>query len=258
MNRFKIVLLLLCLIANPTDGQTLGDLRVINSKAKVQFVSPDVLDRLMIELRSYETNPLPGQDSLLLETFLTISDVYTANNHFKQAYQTMGRYLDYKKAMLARQKAETISEKVASIAVRQQKDDSEQSKLEKQLTGLEESNSTLETKRLSFKRYFSFIIIVLTSIFAIMLVTGGIKLLNYRSDLQKSQQRMKQIHRRALMGSFSEGLEARYETSMHQIAEENKEILNSAKSIESFPPANQVMKLLNSIERKVKEELKNS
>jgi hypothetical protein len=251
MRRFLIVLFFISGIH--LQAQNLGELQSMNAKAKFQFVQPEVLDRLMAGMRLYESHPVAGQDSLMLDTYNAVISGYMANNHFKQAYESFNRYLHYKESMLSKQKAEAISKTINSVSARQSTDDKQQSELQNQLSSLMKENVDLDSKRVSFKRNFSFALIVLSAIFAIMLVSGGIKLMNLRTEVTRSHDRMKEIHRSAVTGKLSNGIQESFNSSVASIEMQAKELKEILKSQEQFAPAKQASGMLTAIVKSLSE-----
>ncbi len=235
-------------------AQNLDELQSINVKAKFQFVTPETLDRIMAGMRLYESNPVTGQDSLMLDTYNSVINGYMVNNHFKQAYETFNRYLTYKEKMLSDQKSKALADANQSVDGRQSKDDKEQVALQDKMTRLIAENVRLDSKRISFKRNFSFALIVLSALFAIMLVSGGIKLLNLRSELTRSHERMKEIHRNALSGRLSGGITGNFSTAVSTIESDSKELQQILKQQDqNFPASKQAGSILSGIEKTLKD-----
>ena len=231
-------------------GQSLEELQVINNKSKSPFTKPEMLDQLMIALRKYSINSLKNEDTLLLETYRNISSAYMANNHFKQAYEVYINYIKRKEEMLLADKKTYLTNTVFSVTSRQQKDLKEENELKTTLKQLKEDNENLASKRLSFKSNFSLLLIILTSIFAIMLVIAGIRKMSLRSKLQQNRDRMKSIHRLAVIGNFSIGLG----TSIKYVIKTSQEQTlslhqNLKKQDQNYPPVRQAVQIIAEIEK---------
>lgn len=225
MRKTVIAQLIFLLIASYSSGQgqSIEELRVVSSKVRDPFIKPEVLDQIMFNLRVYESNPLPDQDSLLLDIYRTVSNSYMANNHFKKAYQVFSRYLAYKEQMLANDKAASINSLMNKIGERSRNDENEYRDLMHQVSELREGNVILENRRLTFKRNFSFGLIFLSAMFAIMLVGSGIKMMNLRSKLNQNRDRMKAIHRNAVIGKYEDGVGNSLNDSLPELERQLKE-----------------------------------
>lgn len=236
-------------------SQSLDELQTINTKSKNQFVKPEVLDQLLIALRMYEKNPVRTQDTLLLDTYLHISNAYIANNHFKQAYQVYYKYLFRKVAMLSAYKTAFITDAINSVSTRQQKDVTEAMELQKKLNQLKEDNNLLSAKRLAFKGNFSLALIILSAIFAIMLVIAGIRKMGLRSKLQQNRDRMKAIHRSAVLGKLGDGLRIEIKNVLEKSRLQTIELREVFKKQEqNFTPVKQANQIVSKID-KIFEEL---
>ena len=254
MTKAFVITFLLLLFRFNGFTQSIEDLQRINSKSKTLFVKPEILDQLLIDLRTFENSPQRELDTLLLETYHSIASVYMANNHFKKAYEVFTKYLNRKEAMLLADKKASVDRIINSVSGRQQVDINIESDLQKKVAQLKIDNELLESRRKSFKRNFSFALIFLTGIFAIMLVSGGVRLMTLGSTLQQNREKMKNIHRKAVVGGFTEGLESSIKTNLSKIEEETKELQQSLKKQEqSFSPAKQANQLLAGIEKVIKE-----
>lgn len=211
-------------------SQSNDELQRISLKAKTLFVRPEVLDMLLIDLRKFETQPQREQDSLILDIYRTISSTYMANNHFKKAYVVYYKYLERKKAMLAAQKTKAIGNSTGSVTGRSQVDEQKEKELKNSLITLQVENQKLESNRLSFKSNFSLLLIVLTGIFAIMLVSAGVKIMNLNTSIQQSREKIKEMHRKAVIGKYSEGLRESFKTNIVSLAEQSGELNRMIKS----------------------------
>lgn len=187
-------------------GQNDYDLNQIHEAAKTMFVKPETLDRLMIRLRVLEKDINASEEAMLMDTYRIISDQYIANNHFSQAYQVYEKYINFKGEFSARLFMSAIDSTKNSIELRRLNDGTELMNLQNQVQQLQIDNDLLVSKRINFKKYFSFIIIALSTIFALMLVRSAMKLLRIRTQLKENKQVMKTNHRVATVGSFAKGL----------------------------------------------------
>jgi hypothetical protein len=230
MRKILFVQLLFLVLSASSYAQSMEDLRSINSRAKDSFIPPDKLDQLVNALRKYEENPLPDQDTLLLETYKVIVNSYMVNNHFKQAHQLFTRYLAYKEKMLAKDKADAINRVMNTVAERSRNDETEYRNLQNQVSELKKGNENLESRRLNFKRNFSFALIFLSAMFAVMLVGSGVKMMNLRSKLNQNRERMKSIHKSAVTGKYDEGLRNSLDASIANLESELKELKSVVKS----------------------------
>ncbi len=100
----KLFLIIFLLSGLDNQAQSIQELETIHTKAKMQYVKPEVLDGLVSALKRYENDFVPGQDTLIMESYRIIVSAYMENNHFKQAYETFNRYLEYKEKVLSQDK----------------------------------------------------------------------------------------------------------------------------------------------------------
>jgi hypothetical protein len=210
-------IIILLLFATLTKAQSPGSLQIIYQKATDKYVSADMLDRLMIQLREFEKQPAGSNDTLLMQTYKAIAYSYAANNHYKQAYYVFKRYLEFKEQVLARDKANSLKTVTASVTERRQKDEVEQLDIQNKLSQLQIDIDQLESRRSGFKKYFSFGLVALTVLFAVMLVNAGIKLNNSRVKLKQNRERMKELQRIAVVGKYAGGIRAGLRNSLAQI-----------------------------------------
>ena len=233
-----------------SKAQTMEELQSINVKSKIQFVKPETLDQLMIALRSFEAAPVRNQDTLLLETYNIISSAYMINNHFKQAYEVFNKYVKRKEAMLSADKTVLINKAVNYYTAKQLSDEKEEMELRTTLNQLKDDNESLISKRLSFKRNFSLALIILTSVFAIMLVSAGIKSMSIRSKLEQSRNKMKNIHRQAVIGNFSISLIPNLNAVLKSSSIQTKELHQLIKKQDqSFSSAKEAGSILTQVEK---------
>lgn len=212
-----------------------GELESINTKSKDRYISPDALDRLMIQLRQFNSAPGKNQldDSLLLDTYRTISNSYFLNNHFKQAYEVINKYILYKETLLLKSNAVAIKNTQDLFKFRDQKDSDKEKLLQDSLVQMTKDKIALSVSINSFKRNFSFLLIVLSSIFAILLVAAGIRLLNLRSKTIHNKDRIKKIHRRANIGLLQTGLLGYIQNSFYSLKNQTIEFCSLFRSTEN-------------------------
>ncbi len=224
-------------------SQSNDELMSINRKAKVIFVKPETLDKLLIDLRKFEDPINHSQDSLILDTYDAIATGYMANNHFKRAYEIYNKLLTRKEEMLSEDRIVSIKAANNTYESRQQVDEKRVMELQDSLNTITSDNESLLSGRESFKRNFSFLLIFLTAIFAVMLVTAGIQMMNIRSALQKNRERIKSIHRVSLIGKYGNGLMVSLTSSLMRISELIKDLQQQLKKhdqgIASVKQANQ-------------------
>ena len=256
MKKYIFIFFFIIISGDNLISQDLEGLKSINAKSKVQFVTPEALDQLSIAIRKYENEDFPGLDSILLDTYLSISSGYMINNHFRQAYDVYNRYLIRKENMLTSERAVETGNAINAFAEKSQKDEKEESELLSQVVQLRMDNENLESKRLSFKSNFSFAIIILSSIFALMIVSAGIRMLGIRSKLRQSHDRMKNIHRVALIGNFENGLRSSLKSNIEYFDNQTKEIQQELKKLEQnnsvVKQSNQVISGIEKIIREIK------
>lgn len=205
----KIILtILLNAICYFNYGQDLATLQMLNSKAKVIYIKAEALDQIMISLRPFEDVHGNGIDSLLMDTYKVISQGYADNNHFKQGYEVYNKYLNYKIESLRLYKLNTVSTAANSINSRKQKDDAAQVDLQNTISQLQIDIDQLESQRSGFKKYFSFGVILLSLVFAGLLVNYGVKFNNLRNQIKENKESMLASHRLSTVGRFAEGYQA--------------------------------------------------
>ncbi|MBL0103962.1 MAG: hypothetical protein IPP51_09535 [Bacteroidetes bacterium] len=201
----RAILFLFLLAGFSSFGQSPADLASINSRAKVLYIKPEAIDRLMIELRPFETMHGNGVDSLLMDTYRVLSKGYADNNHFRQAYDVYNKYLNYKAESLSLSRRSTINEKFGSISSRSSKDQADRLDKKNQFEQLQIDIDQLATKRKNFRRYSTFGIVALSILFAAMLVRAGVRFSNLRSKIQSDRTKMKSIQRMSVLGHFAQG-----------------------------------------------------
>lgn len=207
-------------------GQNSYDLNEIHSTAKALYVKPETLDRLMIQLRVLEKELPAEQEELFMETYRIISSQYVANNHYSQAYQVYLKYITFKEGYTARKFMLAVDTTKSSIQERRLNDGTEVMNLQNQVQQLEIDNDLLISKRLNFKKYFSFIIIALSTIFALILVKSAMKLFSISTQLKENRQMLKSIHRASTLGMFAKGV-------VHQLRQKTGELEDLAQTISS-------------------------
>lgn len=202
-----------------------AELNEIHEAAKTLYVKPETLDRLMIRMRSIEANIPEDQKDLLLETYRIISDQYVANNHYSQAYQVQLKYTDLKEHYTANKFTNAVDTTRRSIQLRRTNDGTELMNLQNQVQQLQIDNDLLISKRLGFRKYFSLIIIILSSLFAIMLVRSAVRLYSIRNQLKENRESMKSVHRIAMIGSLGAGLAGKIRQDTINTEESSRELL---------------------------------
>ncbi len=220
---FFLGFLLSSLVTIKSYAQTSFELEEIHASAKTLYVQPETLDRLMVRIRVIEKDLPAEQVPMLLETYRIIASQYVANNHFSQAYKVYSEYISFKEGATARNFVRTIDVAKQSIQERRLNDGSELMNLQNQVQQLQIDNDLLISKRLNFKKYFSFLIIALSAIFALMLVKSAMKLFSIRNQLKENREKMKSIHRIAALGNFSKGIvnQARQKTGLMEDLAQN-------------------------------------
>jgi hypothetical protein len=237
MKRIYILINLFVFACCSIHAEDIDKLKSIKARSEALYVKPETLDRLMIELRGFETSGQAQIDAVLLDTYISISSGYAANNHFKQAYEVYRKFLKHKEKFLTKNLNDQINQATASISGRKANDDKVRDDLSGNLKNLTESNEDLESSVLSFKRNFSFALIAISSVFAIMLVGSGIKMINLRSRRRQSRDRMKSIHRLAVVGGFDEGIKQSLTGSILEMQKMSGEIQQLLKTQEqNFTP----------------------
>ena len=250
MKKIIFILTIITFTCSGSNAQTMEELQSIYSKSRFQFVKPEALDQLMIELRKFEADPIRNQDTLLLETYKSISSAYMVNNHFKQAYEVFNKYIRRKEEMLSADKTVLINKAVNYFTAKQLSDEKEEMELRSTLNQLKDDNESLTSKRQSFKRNFSLALIILTSVFAIMLVSAGIKAFSIRSKLEQSRNRMKNIHRQAVIGNFSTSLIPNLSSILKESSIQIKELQQLLKKQDqNFSPIKEVIQQLSQAEK---------
>ena len=235
-------------------AQASSELIEISQSAKVLYVKPDVLDRLMIRLRSIENSIQPEQEAQLEETYRNIAEQYIANNHYSQAYQVYFKLIQFKDITGAKKFTRSIDSTKTNIEVRRVNDGTELMNLQNQVQQLQIDNDLLVSQRINFKKYFSFIIIALSTIFALMLVRTALKLIKIRSQLKENKAKMKAHHRHATLGSFVKGIVNQSRQKVGEIEDQAAEIGQVIKAIS--PEDKTTLVLINDIRSQCKEIIK--
>lgn len=189
-------------------GQDVATLQSLNARAKTIYIKAEALDQIMIALRPFEGKHGAGIDTLLMETYKIISQGYADNNHFKQGYQVYDKYINYRIESLQLYKTATINAAAASIDSRKQKDDAAQVDLQNTISQLQIDIDQLGSKRSGFKKYFSFGVILLSLVFAGLLVNYGVKFSNLKNQIKENKDSMLASHRLATVGSFASGYQS--------------------------------------------------
>ncbi len=211
MKRY-LVLLCMFLITVLVKGQdstavVSADLQQINATAKSQYVPVETLDRLQHSLNYFDEHPVSkDQQQLLLETYRIIAAGYSANNHFKQGYVVYQKLLALKEKFIFAEKSEAINKANSHIEEIQRKDEDELARVQNEIRQLQMDSDYLQSKRKGFKKYFSFIIVTLTVVFAFLLLQAGLKLNKIKSELNAGRERLKTIHRIATLGKLKNGV----------------------------------------------------
>ena len=203
---YVILFFLQAFISDETSAQNNFDISEINQAAKAQFIQPAELDRLLILLRTVENGVNQEQEAMLIETYRTISDQYVANNHYSQAYQVYSKAMNWKQEFAERNFHRKIDSTNKAIEQRRANDGTELMNLQNQVQELQIDNDLLVSNRINFKKYFSFVIIALSSLFALILVRSAMKLFRIRSQLKENKEVMQSNHRISTLGGFAKGL----------------------------------------------------
>ncbi len=208
MKKITILFVLTVFCTLNLSAQDTPDLSQINASAKNQYAKADDFDRLQQQLRYFDEHPVTGKDQqqLLLESYRSIANGYSTNNHFKQGYVVYQKYLSIKENFLSIEKAGILANANRTIEEKQKKDADELISMQNQAQQLQLDNEYLQAKRKSFKHYFSIGIIALTVIFAFLLLQGGLKLNKIRNDLKAGRERLILVHRIATLGKLTTGI----------------------------------------------------
>ena len=102
--------------------------------------------------------------------------------------------------------------------------------------------------------HFSLFLIILSSVFAIILVSAGVKLINIRSSLQQNRERIKSIHRLAVIGKYSDGIKTSFKANFDKIDVQTKELQMLLKRHgQNHSAVKQGTHLISGIENSIKE-----
>jgi hypothetical protein len=207
-NCFIFILLFSASMLAAAQDKAVPDLAQMNSAAKNPYAKVEELDKLQQDLKYFDEH-IPQtreQQQSLLETYRSLANGYSANNHFKQGYSVYQKYLGIKESFLLAEKTEAISKTVDEMEQKQSKDEQELTMKQNEIQQLELDNKYLEGKRKSFKQYFSFGVIALTVLFSVLLLQAGLRLTKIRHDLKAGRERLKVIHRTAALGRLKNGI----------------------------------------------------
>jgi hypothetical protein len=220
----KAILYIWLLLPAIAGAKSIEDLKSYHEQSVSQFVTPESLDRLMNSLSEYEHDPLPGQDSIMLTIYQSVSNAYVKYSHYKQGYQVYNRYLAYKENMLAGKKTAAINSALNSVGERSRNDQTDEMKLRGQLSQIKTDSASLEHKLVFFKTNFSGVMIVLSIIFAVVLVSYVVRIFSLRSRINLNRGTMKDIHKLALTGQYEEGVRNALQQSMQFVEKETSEL----------------------------------
>ena len=248
----KVLLIFFVFLSCLVKGQQ-GELEALLARSKAMYVTPDVLDRVMISLRPFEENPPEGTEVLIMQIFTTVSSGYMANNHFKQAYLVYRRYLDFKEKYYLRDKQKSIALALQSVNERSAKDKAEQMDFQNQVQQLQIDNDVLSSKSSSFKTYSIAGVILLTALFAGMLVNLGVRLNNFRSSLKGNRERIRQYQRIAQIGRYAEGLRSGFFSTISASETQLNEISAAAAKAGEQHPAKKVLAQVNRLKEIIRD-----
>ncbi len=228
------------------------ELGTLNYRAKVKFVSPEALDQVLIDLKAVQMSP--GADSLndylVMDTYRAIASGYSTNFHFRQAYEVFRKYLAYKENILAIQKEAAINNTLSSVTVRELLDEREMKDQIFKLSKLENEKQQLEADVYRWKRNITISLLVLSSIFALMLVSSGIKLFSRKSNISQNKETIKRIHKKSTIGSMEPGLSKSIQKTLDFVGENTKELKSEHANFGAeFPNSDKEKQLLASIEK---------
>ncbi len=209
IKKYTILFFILLLVhfAKAQDTTAVADLQQINTSAKSQYVTVEMLDKLQHNLNYFDTHPVSkDQQQLLLDTYRSIAAGYSANNHYKQGYGVYQKLLSLKETFLSAEKSASLAKANSNIEELQRKDEDELLRVQNELQQLQMDTENLQAKRVSFKKYFSFIIVALTIVFAFLLLRAGLQLNKIKQELNTGRVRLKSIHRIATLGQLKKGI----------------------------------------------------
>ncbi len=254
----KIIFLFSILFLTGTSifASLTDELGTLNYRAKVKYVTPEALDQVLIDLKAVQMNP--GADSLndflVMDTYRAIASGYSANFHFKQAYEAFRKYVVYKENILVIQKEAAINNTLSSVTVRELLDEREMKDRIFKLSKLESEKQQLEADVYRWKRNISISLLVLSSIFALMLVSSGIKLFSRNSNISQNKETIKRIHRKSTIGSMEPGLSNSIQKTFDTVRENTKELKSEHANYQAeFPYSDKEKQVLANIEKNLKE-----
>ncbi len=186
-------------------GQDISELQTLNGKAKTIYIKAEALDQIMVALRPFENKHGNGIDTLLMDTYKVVAKGYEDNNHFKQGFEVYNKYLNYKIESLQLYKNKEVSTAVSSIDTRKKNDNSSQLDLQNKIDELQIDIDQLSSKQSSFKKYFSFGIILLSVVIAMMLVNYAVKFNSLKNKIKENKESMLKDHHSGTLGQFSNG-----------------------------------------------------
>lgn len=206
MTKLSHSILLVLLAVFATGSLFASGLEEINKEAHTLYIKPEQLDRLLIRLRQ-ETTALSEEKSLLLlDTYKTISEQYALNNHYRQAYETFLLYLNHKENYLSKIQRGSLDSARTHIGKRSQQNDADLMSLQNNLEALTIENESYLNKISFFKRYFSLLIIILSGIFAALLISFAVKLNKLNSQLKDFRDKMRTLHADGTLGILTPAL----------------------------------------------------
>lgn len=217
----------------------------IQDKTSNANTKPEDLDRLMNRLR--DTPTAPGTDYRNhINAYRLISDAYAKRNHFRQAYTTYLQYLELKEQLFQERMTSAIIAAQQSSSARQSKLIEEENATREEAADLLTSAERFNTSTFVYKKFFSLGIIVLTIIFAILLVRSGVRLLNMKKENESVRKDILQLHRIALAGKLIPGNSDGQLASIKSI---KQSVMESANEISSLNSDVQLQTLTKSMEK---------
>ncbi len=203
-----------------------SELKNILSDAKTVYIKPEALDRLIIRLRPIEENLNPDLETDILEAYKVISDQYAANHHYSQALDVFKKYIQLKDFISGRDYLLAIKFRQDSVKELRTALGAEIMNLKNEAEMLQIDNDYLVSKKQNFKKYFSFIIITLSAIFALMLTSFAVKYFKLHSQINEFRDAIKNLHGVATLGSLSQGFISNTNEKINQLEEMLEQLKN--------------------------------
>lgn len=241
MMRARRLIWIICWLLMPASGfgQDPAGLASITQSARNPYIKPEALDQLMIRLRPYVPGSNGIQPDSLYQAYRLIANGYALNNHFRQAYDCYRHYLDLKEAALGKARRDSLHKRQEAIQARVKDEEGQVIEGNNQVQNLHIEIDQQTSRHAFMRQFFSIALVALTALIALMLVRSGMKLSGYKNELKASQQQLRELHRRALLGKLSRGIFGSRLERRSEITARCEELIGTLNSLQAEGAAEQ-------------------